>query len=167
MTISFREKFTGYHWEAIAKSVGASLVFVCLGAGVLGFFTKGSLLNSTFLIFVGLVTAIWEIPSSYIFIPQCEAVTEFALTRLKLCIPAVRAALYLMLAVICLFGKGFYSTPVGVAFLISSMLNLFAQVNVMSDLQDGTASGGVKSSSQHGLLGEGMEAKKTPGFGTF
>jgi hypothetical protein len=171
MTISLYEKFTGIDWERIAGSAGTALVLICLSAGVLDAFLGGSFQNSFFLLLVGLVTAIWEMPSLFVFIPQCASATEFATTALKLSVPAARAVVYLLLAFLFLRGSA-SDIIVGLVFLVCSMLNIFAQINFHSDLQDGTANAGgapaAAASSEHAdSKQELLEKKKTPGFGTF
>jgi len=168
MTLSLYERFTGYDWEGFASNTGTFLVLMCLSAGILEFFVGGNVLISISLLLAGLVTAIWEMPQLFILVPQCIALTEMAMTTLKMSIPVTRAVVYLVLAILFLHGATASSVVVGFTFLVSSALNIFAQINFMSDLEDGTANIGVGTGAGADLLGgRGGGSAATPGFGTF
>lgn len=168
MTITLLEKFTGVDWVNIAKAAGTGLVLVCLSGGILDMFLAGSFQNSFFLLLVGLVIAIWELPTLYIFIPQCSVVVEYAMSTLKLDIPAVRAFVYILLSFPFLRGSA-SCVVVGLALFACSILNVFAQVNIHSDLQDITAAekGVAAAEAKEELLVKNKKQKKSENFGTF
>jgi hypothetical protein len=172
MAISLYEKFTGVDWQRIAYSFGTCMVMLCLCTGVLNMFVGVSFELSLFLIVTGLVIAIWEMPTLFVFIPQCTTVTEFAAgesSTLKLNIPAARSVLYLCLSFLFMHGS-VTSIIIGLAFLVSSALYLFAHINVVSDTHDGTTNSGIRAPYQMppGSESSTLESKlNVAGFGTF
>ena len=171
MTISLYEQFTGINWQSIANNAGTGLVLICLGAGIFDMFVGGHFLISFLLVLVGLLIACWELPAFFVFIPQSIQVTDFLINTLKLNVPATRAVVYLLLAILFLHGSA-SCVFVGLVFLVCSILNVFAQLNFQSDLADGTIPAAVPlseaaASGQELLDKKNKQSDKQTGFGTF
>jgi hypothetical protein len=171
MTLSLYERFTGFDWEGSAQRAGVCLVLACFAGAALGMLVGGVAASSSLLL-AGLLTALWELPQLYSLVPQCAAATEFASSTLKMNLPWARAVVYFVAAALFLHGTTSTCIVVGLAFLVCCGLNVCAQINVMSDLHDGTANvGGGSGRAEEGLLsssgGQNGGSVATTGFGTF
>ena len=161
MTISLYEKFTGVDWQRMANSGGMGAVVLCLVGGVLEVFVGSGFSKGISLVVVGIAISTWEAPFIFACIPPCGGVIERAHSIFRLHYPATRAFIYLLLAILFFHGPVLLIL-IGIFFLVISILNAFAHVNLLSDLADGT----VQSASESGLL-EASDHSRNPGFGTF
>jgi hypothetical protein len=157
---SYWESFTGVDWE---RAAGLGDKGACAGAlvvGVVSIFLQYPWAIGVWTVFVGLLIATWELPVVYALFPRCEDIKTAALERVWLKHPLPKAALYVALSILC-YKEQTLCILEGILLNCSSLLYIFAYVNMRSDAADGLTTDEDSSSEAGGKL---LASQK---FGTF
>lgn len=135
MSVSWYDQFTGIPWDIYSKISGqaaaASAVIISLISTVFGW----SVIEGLYTLTVGLMIAIWELPTLYICIPQSARVRAFFEDTLFIKLAGVRAILYVLLSIF-MFVRETLCITVGILLLITSILLIFTAINNYSDRTD-------------------------------
>jgi hypothetical protein len=135
MSVSWYDQFTGIPWDIYSKIAGqvttASAIVISLVSTVFGW----SVLEGIYTLFVGLLIAIWELPTLYVCIPQSAVVRSFFEDTLFFRLSSVRALVYVILSIF-MFMKETLCIAVGALLLITSILLIFTAINNYSDRTD-------------------------------
>eukprot|EP01041_Mallomonas_annulata_P011049 gene11049-23104_t len=135
MPIGYHEQFTGTDWEKYSGVAGKITTIACFTISVISMIMKYNVGTGIWTLLVGLVIAIWEIPTIYYCIPNFDKAKEVCLETLRLKHPSLRGILYILLSIMCFTNK----TPciaVGILLILTSILYAFTAYNAYHDSND-------------------------------